>query len=288
MLKNLYRLIISKLPKKYRLALTYFRIFGVFPNIENPQNFNEKVLNRILYDKDSQFSLLADKYAVRAYVQEKIGEDYLIPLILCTENPDDLYGMDQWEKIVIKPNHGAGMVKVIDKEPSDVEKIEIVQKAKDWLKIDFGKISDETHYSAILPKILVEKKITAFSEDLRDYKFHRFLQKDGSYRQILQIVAERSLDGFETAFFDVQNLDQIIHSPFGYNIQLSLEERKSINKIVDLNKKLCPDYGYVRLDWYITVEKIYFGEITFTSGAGRSKSLDGKFGIEMGNLWVVQ
>ena len=288
MLKNLYRLIISKLPKKYRLALTYFRTFGVFPNIENPQNFNEKVLNRILYDKDSQFSLLADKYAVREYVQEKIGEDYLIPLILCTENPDDLYGMDQWEKIVIKPNHGAGMVKIIDDVPSQDEKNQIIEKATAWLKEDYSEIGDEWHYSLIKPKLLVEQKITSKDEALRDYKFHRFTNKDGSYRQILQVVAERSEQGYETVFFDVKDLDNILHSPFNYKLVLSPREKEAIQEVLRLNEFLCTEYKYIRLDWYITKEKIYFGEITFTPGAGRSSSFSGVFGKEIGKLWLMK
>ncbi|EXB32975.1 MULTISPECIES: ATP-grasp fold amidoligase family protein [Acinetobacter] len=288
MIKTLYRLIISKLPKKYRLALSYFRVFGVFPNIESPQNFNEKVLNRILYNKDTQFSLLADKYSVRKYIKEKIGEDYLIPLILCTENPRDLYHMHQWEQIVIKPNHGAGMVKVIDNIPSQNEKKQIVQTAEVWLKNDYSKVVDEWHYSLIKPKLLVEQKITKKNEALRDYKFHRFTSIDGSYRQILQVIAERSEQGYETVFFDVKDLDNILHSPFNYNLVLSLHEKEAIQKILRLNESLCTEYKYVRLDWYITKEKIYFGEITFTPGAGRSSSFSGAFGEEIGKLWLMK
>lgn len=288
MLKYLYKKFIKKLSPRYRVSMEYFRLFNKIPQLNSPKSINEKILRRILCEKDHNFSFFADKYAVRSYIEKTLGQEYLVPLLYHSSDAEDLKKLKIWTNIVIKPNHGAGMVKVIDEEPSDAEKIQIIQKAKDWLKIDFSKVSDETHYSEIPPKILVEQKITALGEDLKDYKFHRFLQKDGSYRQILQIVAERSLHGFETAFFDIENLDEIIHSPFGYNTQLSLKEKNSIQKIIELNKKLCPDYGYVRLDWYITVDKIYFGEITFTSGAGRSKSFDGKFGIEMGNLWVIK
>lgn len=288
MLKSIYHFFMRNISPRMRINIEYLRIFKSFPNLEKPNSINEKILRRILCEKDHKFSFFADKYAVRSYIEQVLGQECLVPLLYHSSDAEDLKKLKNWTNIVIKPNHGAGMVKVIDKEPSDAEKIQIIQKAKDWLKIDFGKVSDETHYSEISPKILVEQKITALGEDLKDYKFHRFLQKDGSYRQILQIVAERSLHGFETAFFDIDNLDEIIHSPFGYNAQLSLNEKNSIHKIVELNKKLCPDYGYVRLDWYITVDKIYFGEITFTSGAGRSKSFDGNFGIEMGNLWVIK
>lgn len=288
MIKSLYRFIVSQLPKKYRLILSYYRKFGEFPNIETPQKFNEKVLNRILYDKNPQFSLLADKYAVRSYIKEKIGEDYLIPLFLSTENPDDLYDMHQWEQIVIKPNHGAGMVEVINDIPSLDEKNQIIKKAAAWLNEDYSKMGDEWHYSLIKPKLLVEQKITNKNEALRDYKFHRFTNIDGSYRQILQVVAERSEQGYETVFFDVKNLDNILHSPFNYKLVLSSREKEAIQEILRLNESLCTEYKYVRLDWYITKEKIYFGEITFTPGAGRSSSFSGAFGEEIGKLWLMK
>lgn len=288
MIKILYRLIISKLPKKYRLSLSYFRVFGVFPNVENPRNFNEKVLNRILYNKDPQFSLLADKYAVRTYIKEKIGEDYLIPLVFCTENPRDLYRMQHWEGVVIKPNHGAGMVKIIDDIPNQDSKNKIINEAETWLNSDYSKIGDEWHYNLIKPKLLVEQKITRKNEALKDYKFHRFTNSDGSYRQILQVVAERSEQGYETVFFDVKNLDHILHSPYGYELSLSHHEKEVIQDILKLNEALCEEYEYIRLDWYITKEKIYFGEITFTPGAGRSRSFSGEFGEEIGKLWIMK
>lgn len=288
MIKNLYRFIVSRLPKKYRLIVTYYRTFGLLPNIEAPQSFNEKVLNRILYDKDPQFSLLADKYTVRKYIEEKIGKDYLIPLVLCTENPDDLYTLPQWKQIVIKPNHGAGMVAVIDYISSQDEKKQIVDEAKMWLDTDYSRLGDEWHYSLIKPKILVEEKITKKNEPLRDYKFHRFTNEDGSYKQVLQVVAERSAQGYETVFFDAKDLDRILHTPYGYRLSLSDTEKIAIQEILKLNEVLCPEYGYVRLDWYITKEKIFFGEITFTPGAGRSASFSGAFGEEIGKLWLMK
>ena len=102
------------------------------------------------------------------------------------------------------------------------------------------------------------------------------------------MIAERSTNGYETVFFDVNNLDEILHSPFYYTFSLSDFEKKHINYIVNYNEKICPENGYLRIDWYITEKQIYFGEITLTSGSGKSKSLSGIFGIEMGKLWVVR
>ena len=57
------------LKKKYRLS------FGRNLNLENPQTFNEKLQWLKLYDRNPLYTTLVDKYAVRQYIKEKIGEE---------------------------------------------------------------------------------------------------------------------------------------------------------------------------------------------------------------------
>lgn len=277
----------NQLSPVMRVKVQYFRLFKMLPNLSKPKTINEKILKRILYEKDPNFAFYADKYAVRNYIAETLGDQYLVPLIAVYKEPKDLLTLKEWENIVIKPNHGAGMVKIIESEPTNDEKQQLVQISEQWLSKDFSRVCDEWHYSLIPPVLLVERKITDLGESLRDYKFHRFLESDGHFKQVLQVVAERSEHGYETAFFDVNHLDEILHSPFGYQLTLSDLEKKAIQHILELNEQLCVAYSYVRLDWYITRKKIYFGEITFTPGAGRSQSFSGDFGIKMGELWKI-
>ncbi len=49
-------------------------------NLEHPQTYNEKIQWMKLYDSTPLKTRLADKYLVRKWVKEKIGEQYLIPL----------------------------------------------------------------------------------------------------------------------------------------------------------------------------------------------------------------
>lgn len=286
LLKPIYHTIINSFSPAMRMKISYFRIFKEWPNLKYPKTFNEKILNRILFVRDPKFAFYADKYAVRQYISEVLGENYLIPLIAVYDSAIDLNKLDQWDNIVIKPTHGAGMVKIIDKPPSISMKEEIIIQADNWLSTNYSLFADEWHYSLIPPKLVVEKKITSKEERLRDYKFHRFMKSDGSFKQILQIISERSDHDFETVFFDVSNLENILHSPFGYEMVLTEDEKLKIQKVLKLNEKLCLEYKYVRLDWYLTENNIYFGEITLTPGAGRSLSFQGKFGENMAKLWL--
>ena len=65
---------------------TYLKIYfkykmGYKLNLKNPQTFNEKLQWLKLYDRNPEYTKMVDKYEVREYIKEKIGEEYLIPLI---------------------------------------------------------------------------------------------------------------------------------------------------------------------------------------------------------------
>ncbi|OOZ39768.1 hypothetical protein BOW53_10360 [Solemya pervernicosa gill symbiont] len=50
-------------------------------NLENPRSLSEKVLWLKRHVDLEPLSIFTDKFAVRDYVREQIGSDYLIPLI---------------------------------------------------------------------------------------------------------------------------------------------------------------------------------------------------------------
>ena len=59
-------------------------------SFRNPQTFCEKLQWLKYYYRNPAYTRLVDKYAVRDYVKEKIGEEYLVPI----------YGVyDSWEEI---------------------------------------------------------------------------------------------------------------------------------------------------------------------------------------------
>ena len=74
------------IPKELYIKLRVFLLQGYIPNLKNPKTYTEKLQWRKLKDKNKLFSLCADKYAVREYVKNKVGEKYLIPIYLVTES----------------------------------------------------------------------------------------------------------------------------------------------------------------------------------------------------------
>lgn len=54
------------------LYLRHKDIFGYKPDFKNPQTFNEKIIHRILYDRNPIYTYLADKLKARIYIANKL------------------------------------------------------------------------------------------------------------------------------------------------------------------------------------------------------------------------
>ena len=66
---------------KLYLTLRYKVIMGDWINWKRPRNFNEKLQWLKLYDRNPLYTILVDKYAVKKYVANIIGEEYIIKTI---------------------------------------------------------------------------------------------------------------------------------------------------------------------------------------------------------------
>jgi len=275
----------KKLPWYFQDICVYFLKFNRFPNIKNPKTFNEKVLYRKNFKMNERvFSILADKFLVRSYVTRIIGDSYLIPLLYSTNEPDSLREFD-WGKqdAIVKPNHGAGMYKIVKHSISSAQVETLITLCHSWLDTDFSQVQREIHYKDIPPMILVEQLLGDGVTALPDYKFHLFRNADGDFDFVLQVITDR-FTGKLTRYFYVNNLTQtfgdLTQSSPGFELDLD-----NLMLALSLSKQLGADFNYVRIDWYIYHGCLYFGEITFTPvagfGTGYGRSLDRL----MGDMW---
>ena len=84
-------------PLLKQICIVIFRISAILPDalylkiiykirvkkklhLDTPQTYTEKIQKMKLEDHNPLYTTVADKYAVRAYVAEKIGSEYLTKL----------------------------------------------------------------------------------------------------------------------------------------------------------------------------------------------------------------
>ena len=77
-------------------------------NLEHPVTFNEKLQWLKLYDRRSEYTTMVDKYAVKQYVADRIGEEYIIPTLGVWDKFEDIDFEQLPERFVLKCTHDSG------------------------------------------------------------------------------------------------------------------------------------------------------------------------------------
>lgn len=249
-------------------------------NLNNPQTYNEKIQWLKLYDNSPLKTKLSDKYLVREWVKEQIGEEYLIPLLGVWDNFDDIDFDKLPEKFVLKANHGSHW-NIIVKDKSKFDKIGAKKKFDKWMKRNYAVKSLELQYKDIEPKIIAEKYMEDSKGELNDYKILCFNGKP----EYVWIDCGRYSNHTRNIYDLSWNLQPFtIQFPTS---QIKIEKPEHLDKMTELAKKLCRDFAHVRVDFYCINGKIYFGEMTFTSGSGIEKFIPEKYDFELGNKLIL-
>ena len=247
------------------IAQTYQHIMGKPLDWDNLQTWTEKMQWLKLYNSTSLKTRLADKYLVRQWVAEKIGQEYLIPLYGVWDNFDDIDFDILPNQFVLKCNHGSGM-NIICRDKNNFDFEDARQKLTAWLTVDFGMRFFEPHYCNIRRKIIAEKFMTdGKNPDLTDYKFWCF----GGKPAYALFYSDRSTD-CRLDYFDMSwkrmNFESSDHPNSDHPERII--KPKSFELMKELAAELCKDFAHVRVDFYEIEGKVYFGEMTFTPATG--------------------
>ena len=158
--------------RKYRAC------FGRKLNLENPQTYNEKLQWLKLYDRKPEYTRMVDKYRVREYIAQTIGEEYLIPLLGVWEDPEDIDFDALPDQFVLKCNHNSGLGMCICKDKSKLDIKKAKRELKKGLKQDYYLTGREWPYKDVPRRIIAEKYMVDESgTELKDFKVLCFAGK---------------------------------------------------------------------------------------------------------------
>lgn len=272
-------------PKEYPVALKtwYEKVTGKPLNLENPKTFNEKIQWMKLHDSTPLKTRLADKYLVRDWIAEKIGEEYLIPLLGVWDTFDDIDFDTLPNQFVLKANHGSGW-NVIVRDKAAFDKREAKKKFDQWLKTNYAyKPELELHYRDIVPKIIAEEYIENNGGNLYDYKVHCF----NGDPKFIQYIGDRAEHNTREIFYNI-NWEAM---PFTYTYpryNISIPKPNNFSKMIEAARTLSNGFRYVRVDFYqLNDGSLKFGELTFTPAAGKDSWNPDKFDKILGDLIIL-
>lgn len=247
-------------------------------NLDNPRTFNEKLQWIKLNDHNPLYTELVDKYRVKQYVTEKVGSEYVIPLLGQWDSVDKI----EWEKLpnqfVIKCSHDSGST-VLCKDKSALDIDTAKKKLESSLKRNYYWESREWPYKNVKPRIFAEAYMEDEFGELRDYKWFCF---DGEPKAMF-VASDRQKNDEETKFdFYDENFNHLPITNGHPNSSTFIEKPKGFDIMKELASKLSKGLPEVRMDFYDVNGKVYFGEFTFFHWGGlmpfEPREWDLKFG----------
>lgn len=229
-----------------------------------PKDINEKIRYLEFYTDTTKWTELADKYRVRKYVEERIGAEYLVPLIGKWKKADDIDFNILPNQFILKLNNGSGdSIIVHDKSLLDLKSV--IEKLNYNLYHTTMFNGAERHYLGIPPCIIAEKLLPS-DGPIVDYKIWCFNGVPNHF-----LICTNRNESTHHANLNYYDLNWVRHSEKiaeEYRNDDEVEKPKNIEEMLRCAKALSKGFPQVRVDLYNIRGKIYFGELTFTSAFG--------------------
>lgn len=269
----------KKLPDRKYIEMLYYVRLGEHCDLNRPETFNEKLNWLKLYDRDPKYTKMADKYEVREYIREKLGEEYLIPLIGVWDSTKEIDPSALPEKFVLKCTHDSASV-VICRDRASFDFDEAFRKLDEALSRNYFYPAREWVYKDIRPRIIAEEYMTDESgTELKDYKIFNF----GGKPELIQVDFGRFVH-HERNLYSTEW--ELLPETFEYprNGSVKIEKPENLEEMLRFAAILSEGIPSVRTDFYSINGRTYFGEITFYQEGGFGHFSSKEYAEKLGEL----
>lgn len=259
------RKLLNWMPDRLYLSALWRAYFHKKLDWKNPRSFNEKIQWLKVYDHNPIYAVYADKYAVRQYIADTIGEQYLIPLVGGPWNSFDEIDFSLLpDRFVLKCTHDSGGV-VICHGKSEFDQKSAREKIQKSLKRNYYWGGREWPYRDIQPRIIAEQYMeSASGSEPKDYKFMMF---GGKHRCGFVCTNRFAASELNVTFFD----PDWNRMPFERHYHADPRELPRPNRyaeMIRISEQLSAGLPFVRIDLYEIDQTVYFGELTLYPGSG--------------------
>lgn len=220
-----------------------------------------------LNDHRPEYTIMADKYAVKKYVADRIGSKYIIPLIGVWDDTDEIDFSLLPEQFVMKCTHDSGLSLSICRGKSRFDFTSAKRKARKVMKYDYLAYTREWVYKNIKPRVVIEEYMQdGDSLSLPVYKFFTFSGEP----KIVQVIQGDKTKDETIDYFDASwtRLNMRQNHP---NSKTPLPRPECFDEMLRIAAKLSEGIPHVRVDLYQINGRVYFSEFTFYSDAGLAK-----------------
>lgn len=272
------------IPDSIYLRLLFYRRLGKRLSLKNPKTFNEKLQWLKLYDRRPEYTVMVDKYAVKDYAANIIGEQYIIPTLGVWEHFDEINFDELPNRFVLKCTHDSGGV-IICKDKDMLDKAAAKHKMENNLEYNYYWPGREWPYKNVKPRIIAERYLpdnAAKQRDgeVRDYKFFCFNGKVNCFKIDFDRFTEHKANYYSRDKELLKFGERVCPPDFSKNLEIP----SNIDAMIQLAEKLSKKYPFMRVDLYDVEGKIYFGELTFYPASGFGSFIPEEWDFKLGEL----
>lgn len=271
------------LPDATYLKLLYRFKMGHRLNLKNPQTFTEKLQWLKLYNRKPEYTQMVDKLAVKEYVADRIGAEYIIPTLGVWDRPDEIDWDSLPNQFVLKTTHGGGGGGVvICRDKGTFDKTSALAKLKESMASDIYSSLREWPYKNVPKRIIAEKFMSSEEspapKDLLDYKFFCFNGKVKFFKVDFGRFVEHHANYYDTDG-KLLPFGEINFEPDPAHI---IELPNNLREMILLAERLSKNEPFLRVDFYNVNGTIFFGELTFYPASGMGKWTTEEADIKIG------
>ncbi|WP_136192302.1 MULTISPECIES: ATP-grasp fold amidoligase family protein [Actinomyces] len=267
-------------PSRYRRELErWYRLStGHRCNLDDPRTFTDKAQWLKLYDSTPLKGRLADKFLMREVVAQRVGPEYLVPLLGVWDSAADINFSSLPGQYVLKATHGSGW-NIVVPDKRQLNPVRARRALAGWLGRRMAMTGGfELHYEFCEPRIVAEQFLQDGGEGLRDYKFVAF---DG------EVQFAFTVDGRFAHRRMATLLPDWTRAPFRYNARLEeepdLPRPERLEEMLAITSELSRGFALARVDFYEVAGQVYVGEITFTGSNGLPHFDPAAYDTELGS-----
>jgi hypothetical protein len=243
-------------------------------NLKHPTLFSEKLMWLKLYSDHEFMSQCSDKVLIKELLIKNGFERYVIKNLAVYEQAKDIDFKALPQQFAMKTNHGyATNIICFNKDELDQKKAR--QKMARFMRKDYSIAASgaEIQYRNIKRKILVEPLLLENGELPDDLKVYCI---NGEPVATMVCQNRDAETGKATKYLvdPAWNLLRINSDGKKAPPDFKLVPPPNLSELYQLARALSTGIPFVRVDFYILNNVLYFGELTFTPSAGVSKNLN--------------
>lgn len=276
-------LLAKTLSDKQYIRFKYFVTLKKRIDLNNPVLFQEKLQWIKLNDRKEVYHKMVDKYEVKKFIENEVGNDYVIPTLGVWDSFNEIDFDKLPNQFILKPTFDSGSY-YICKDKSTLNIKEVKRKLLTNWGNDYYIWSREWPYKGLKQRIIAEPLLEDLNEKyLRDFKFYCF----NGEPEIFYITSDKCGNlPVRQDFFDLEgNHLEIEDVNYRNNPIKPPKLPVNLKKMIDLCKVFAKNTYHLRVDFYEVDGKLYLGEFTFFEGGGFCKFTPEKYNRVLGD-WI--